>query len=216
MHSRPRPPGFEQARCTVLIPDNDDYGLHAVIYGNTRVLWRTAQLLLKADGKIEFPKAYRTWIEKVYERDDWENEPETVTLSYEKYRQEERASFDEAKRLTKTDISEFSDTDDHVALLTRDGEMNLNLLPVQETQQGQCLLDGRLLNSLGDEERDEAFNLNTVSVPNTWRGWLKELPSDNGLILLPMTPNAAEWEAKLDRCRLSYGEDLGLRLFREA
>ena len=200
----------------VLIPDNDDYGLHAVIYGNTRVLWRSAQMLLKADGKIEFPKAYRTWIEKVYERDDWDNEPEAIMLSYEKYRQEERAKFDEAKRLAKTDISEFSDNDAHVSALTRDGEMNLNLLPIQETQQGQCLLDGRLLESLGDEERDEYLNINTVSVPNTWRGWLKELPSKDGLILLPMTLESDIWEVKLDRCRLSYSEDLGLRLFRDA
>jgi len=215
-HPRPRPPGFEQARCTVLIPYHDDYGLHAVIYGNTRVLWRTAQLLLKADGKIEFPEAYRAWIEKVYEREDWEDEPEAVMLSYEKFRQEERAKFDEARSLAKTDISEFSDNDAHVSALTRDGEMNLNLLPVHNTQQGQCLLDGRLLESLGDEEKSEALNLNSVSVPNTWRGWLKELPSDDGLILLPMTPEADEWVAKLERCCLSYSEDLGLRLHREA
>ena len=88
-------------------------------------------------------------------------------------------------------------------------------LPVQETHQGQCLLDGRLLDSLGDEVRDEAFNLNTVSVPSTWRGWLKELPSKDGLIFLPMTLKDDAWEAKLDRCRLSNSEDLGLRLFRE-
>jgi len=200
----------------VLIPDNDDYGLHAVIYGNTRVLWRTAQLLLKADGKIKFPEAYRTWIELVYKEKPWPDEPEAMTKSYTKFWEDAEASRMNARRIVQEKPGEFTDTDDHVALLTRDGEMNLNLLPVQETQQGQCLLDGRLLNSLGDEERDEAFNLNTVSVPNTWHGWLEGLPSDNGLILLPMTPNAAEWEAKLDRCRLSYSEDLGLRLFRDA
>jgi len=215
-HSRPRPPGFEQARCTVLIPDNDDYGLHAVIYGNTRVLWRTAQLLLKADGKIEFPKAYRTWIEQVYQEKPWPDEPEAMTKSYTKFWEDAEASRMNARRIVQEKPGEFTDTDDHVSLLTRDGEMNLNLLPVQETQQGQCLLDGRLLESLGDEERDEYLNINTVSVPNTWRGWLKELPSKDGLILLPMTLESDIWEVKLDRCRLSYSEDLGLRLFREA
>lgn len=77
-HARPnRPAGFELARCTVLSVDGDDYGLHKLIYGNTRVLWRTEQLL-HSTKSITFPEAYRDWIERVYQRDDWNDEPEAL------------------------------------------------------------------------------------------------------------------------------------------
>jgi len=69
-HHRPgkRPAGFTEPLCTVLLPEGDDFGLHGVIYANTRVLWRTAEKLVVApEGMIVFPKAYRDWIELVYQ-----------------------------------------------------------------------------------------------------------------------------------------------------
>ena len=50
-----RPAGFELPRCTVLSVEGEDYGLHKLIYGNTRVLWRTERLLAGAD-MIVFPE----------------------------------------------------------------------------------------------------------------------------------------------------------------
>jgi hypothetical protein len=163
----------------VLIPDDDNYGLHGLIYGNTRVLWRTAQLLARAEGRVVFPEGYRAWIERVYQEERWDSEPEAVSESYRKFWEESEAARMVARRIVNEKVGELSDTDAHVATLTRDGEMNLNLLPVLE---GPRLLDGRLLKSLGDDEKDEALNLDTVSVPSAWRGWLKELLLEDGLI----------------------------------
>ncbi len=79
-----RPVGFEQPICTVLTAPDANYGLHKLIYGNTRVLWRTQQLL-EAHSSIHFPAAYRNWIEQVYERPSWEGEPEPIALDFEKF-----------------------------------------------------------------------------------------------------------------------------------
>ncbi|MBH0178181.1 MAG: CRISPR-associated helicase/endonuclease Cas3, partial [Nitrospira sp.] len=49
-----RPKKFESPYCTILSVEADDYGLHKLIYGNTRVLWRTEQLLT-GQTKIVFP-----------------------------------------------------------------------------------------------------------------------------------------------------------------
>ena len=91
-HQRPRPNGFKSPKCTVLIPDDEDYGYHGLIYGNTRVLWRTAQLLLKSEGAIHFPVAYRDWIERVYKEDNWGDEPDDVIASYEEFIKESEGS----------------------------------------------------------------------------------------------------------------------------
>lgn len=65
-----RPAGFELPRCTVLSVEGEDYGLHKLIYCNTRVLWRTERLLAGA-VTIVFPEAYRDWIEQVYPSAQW-------------------------------------------------------------------------------------------------------------------------------------------------
>jgi CRISPR-associated endonuclease/helicase Cas3 len=70
-----RPSGFEQPICTVLAPLEPDYGLHALIYGDPRLLWRTEQLLASGD-QIVFPAAYRDWIERVYGDEGWQTRPD--------------------------------------------------------------------------------------------------------------------------------------------
>lgn len=212
-HPRLRPEGFEDALCTVLVPDDGNYGLHGLIYGNTRVLWRTAQMLEQAGGRLVFPESYRAWIEKVYEEERWPDEPEAVNASYEKFWNEAEAARMTARRIVNEKVGELSDTDAHVATLTRDGEMNLNLLPVLA---GPRLLDGRLIKDLGDDEKDEALNLDTVSVPSSWRGWLKGQPEKDGLIFLDMVAVGEGWEAALERCHFSYSRKFGLRLHRKA
>lgn len=204
-----RPEGFEDPRCTVLIPDNEDYGLHKVIYGNSRVLWRTAQLLQDSGGSIEFPKTYRDWIDKVYERDDWENEPEKVSLDYDEFQIIENGKFKQAKQLTYQEISEFADTDVNVSSLTRDGEMSLNVLPVMETKQERQLLDGQVLEKIDKWFKDEEINKNIVSVPQSWRKFFPE--SKDGLVYLVMQKTEEEsWQAEFDKWTVFYSKQLGL------
>jgi CRISPR-associated endonuclease/helicase Cas3 len=188
-----RPVGFEQPCCTVLAPRNGSYGLHAKIYGDTRLLWRTEQCLAGADH-IPFPGAYRDWIERVYVGDAWENEPETVIGDHIGYRQAQRAAADRALQLTRMSIAELRDEDEVATSLTRDGEMSLTVLPLLE---GERLLDGTALQSLDDYERSEALMLHSVPVPHGWRGALSGCESDeDGRIKLVLQAAGADrWRA---------------------
>jgi len=207
-HERPRPVGFETPTCSVLIPDDEDYGYHGLIYGNTRVLWRTVQMLLGAEGAIHFPDSYRNWIEKVYQEDEWGDESEAVINSYEKFFEESEASRFTARQLIKSDIEELSDTDGNVSALTRDGEMGLNVLPVVESENGLTLLDGELIKNLDEWWRDEALNLNIVSVPNSWRNFLDD--GQNGVITLPMEKEGKGAVAVLKGVMVRYSSAYGL------
>ena len=208
-HERPRPQGFEQARCTVLIPENDNYGLHKLIYGNSRVLWRTAELLKQSQEKIEFPNAYRAWIELVYQDETWINEPSDITANYQNFLQESDAAYYSAKSILNQAITPFSDTDNNVSFLTRDGEMNLNVLPVIETAQGQQLLEGTLLNTK-DWQKDELINQNLIAVPRSWRDFLPK--EKEGLIYLIMQAKDDDWIAESKNRQFFYSRELGLRM----
>ncbi|MBL1261214.1 MAG: CRISPR-associated helicase/endonuclease Cas3 [Thiotrichaceae bacterium] len=207
-HERPRPAGFKSPKCTVLIPNDDDYGYHGLIYGNTRVLWRTAQMLLAAEGEIHFPTAYRDWIERVYLEEDWGGEPEDVLKSYDDFLGKRFASRDLAKMMINSEMSVVGDTDENVSALTRDGEMSLNVLPVIETASGQTLLDGELIKNLDEWWRDEALNLNMVSVPRSWRKFLDD--GQNGMITLPMEKDSEGVTAVLKGVRVKYSTIYGL------
>lgn len=191
-HQRKRPEGFERPVCTVLVPDSLDYQLHELIYGNSRVLWRTHQLLEKAleqGEKIEFPSAYREWIEPVYQEDEWNSEPEAIQASFDAFADKAFASKCNAKQLMVSSMNPLNDDDAKVSVLTRDGEMSLSLVPYVKSKNGNCgLLDGQELETLDESERFEAINLNTVPVPQSWGRKSGRLPESdiNGLIWLEM------------------------------
>ncbi|MFQ5675835.1 MAG: CRISPR-associated helicase/endonuclease Cas3, partial [bacterium] len=90
-HARERPKSFNSAKCTVIIPKENDYKLHAMIYGmkdapNTRVLWRTERLLTERNETVlSFPQAYRSMIERVYAEDPWDDEPDEIQKAHEKF-----------------------------------------------------------------------------------------------------------------------------------
>ena len=84
-----RPKKFESPRCTILSVEADDYGLHKLIYGNTRVLWRTEQLLAGAD-RIVFPEAYRDWLEKVYSDIPCDDEADAIYGDYLSWKQHQK------------------------------------------------------------------------------------------------------------------------------
>jgi len=176
-----RSTGFEKPLCTVLLPNDANYGVHGVIYANTRVLWRTAEKLLSApDGNIVFPGAYRDSIESVYQKDAWGNEPEEVEKGYEKFKYEiEEIKRYKARFMVDTAMNPFSDTDENVTAVTRDGEMNLSVVPFCWTPQGRMLMDGKVFELLDEDQRLEALSLNSVGVPKSW-GYYLEVSCDSG------------------------------------
>lgn len=204
-----RPSQFDQPLCTVLVPPGTDYGLHKVIYGNTRVLWRT-QKLLQACVEIEFPAAYRAWIEKVYERKDWPDEPENIACEYEAFRAEENATFNRAQIIANDDMNPFADNDETVSAFTRDGEMSISLVLVDK--QGCLLGESVPVSAVGEWERREQLALNVVGVPASWRK-KKQLPEqdDEGLVWLEMRRDEnSDWVGQWDASRYRYSSDYGL------
>lgn len=209
-HHEHRPAGFELPRCTVLSVEGEDYGLHKLIYGNTRVLWRTDRLLAGAD-MIVFPEAYRDWIEQVYQRDDWAEEPDAVYSDYLVWKGEQCRREAEAKSLTTLTVSNFRDEDARVTGLTRDGEMSLTVLPIQSDGR---LLDGQVLSALNERDFAEVLNLHAVSAPASWKERLINcrLESEGNLAgyrQLEMSPDGQSgWLATDGKFR--YSEDFGL------
>ncbi|MHB8389929.1 MAG: CRISPR-associated helicase/endonuclease Cas3 [Acidobacteriaceae bacterium] len=201
-----RPAGFESPRCTVLSVEDADYGLHKLIYGNTRVLWRTEQLVVGAT-RIVFPEAYRDWIERVYHRDDWADEPEAIALEHDVFRALQHQRQADALQLTTMTVSQFRDEDGRATTLTRDGEMSLTVLPFQP---GGLLLDGQTVGKYDERALAEALNLNAVPVPASWAKRLAACRrDDDGRVLLEMTADGdSNWVSMGEKFR--YSEDFGL------
>ena len=207
-HQRSRPADFAQPRCSILIPDDEDYGYHGLIYGNTRVLWRTAQMLQGAQGEINFPTAYREWIERVYQEDEWGDEPADMLASYDKYLGDCYANRAQAQMLINSEMNEFDDDDTKISALTRSGDMSLNVLPVLESTKGDYLLDGTPINDIEEWWKDEQLNLNMVSVP--LKSWSRFLPVGEGLTLLPLSPIEEEWQGEFNGVTVRYSHQYGL------
>lgn len=200
-----RPIEFEFPRCTVLSVEDADYDLHKVIYGNTRVLWRTEQLVIGAD-RIVFPEAYRDWIEQVYQRDDWADEPEAIAHEHDVFRALQRQRQADALRRSTMTVSQFRDEDSIATGLTRDGEMSITILPIQTNG---SLLDGQAIGGYDERTLAEALNLNAVPVPASWEKRLANYRrDDDGRVLLEMTAVEEGWVSVGEKFR--YSEDFGL------
>lgn len=205
-----RPHTFESPHCTILSVEADDYGLHKLIYSNTRVLWRSEQLLT-GQAKIVFPEAYRDWIEQVYQRDDWADEPEAIALAYDVFSALQRSREADALRLTTMTVSQFRDEDSRVTGLTRDGEMSLTVLPIQP---GGRLLNGQVLSALNERDLAETLNFHAIPAPASWKGRLSDCCLENegnlaGYRQLEMTADGqGAWSAMGGKFR--YSEDFGL------
>lgn len=207
-----RPTGFDVPRCTALSVDGDDYGLHKLIYGNTRVLWRTEQLL-SSTGSITFPAAYRDWIEQVYQRDSWDDEPDAVYSDYLVWKDEQKRREADALQLTSMSVRSFRDDDNTVTSLTRDGEMSLTVLPVQPDGR---LLDGQSLDGVDERKLDEVLNFHEVPVPSSkrWKGNLDGSRMDTegslaGCYQLAMVSDGQGGWLSVNG-KLRYSEDFGL------
>jgi CRISPR-associated endonuclease/helicase Cas3 len=209
--SLPRPSGFEVPRCTVLLGLPDvGYEIHGVIYGDHRALWRTEQLLLKIPegDPIQFPEAYRQWIEEVY-RDEDGDEPEAIRRAYDEYWCQQSVALQTARQLSEQRVT-LNDSDSTVVALTRDGERSLNVVPILAEQAHTTLLDGTILKLIDEFERQEVIMLETVNVP---QGWKRQLPEadEEGVIYLPMKPESnGVWVGTYDKTAFRYTQEYGL------
>lgn len=218
-HFKHRPNSFINPRCTIVVPNINDvelaenskeiYGLHNFIYENTRVLWRT-QYLLEQNNIINFPQAYRNWIERVYDRDIWRNEPKALTELYEEYQNKQWASKWLSKSLTQADTN-FIDSEGNVNSLTREGTMNISVILVTEEDGIKKFLDGTLLPKPNNKFDYELLSQNSLGVPdsNFWRSVLPK--SDNGLYYLSMLRTNEGWRYDYNNGYLLYTQDRGLQ-----
>ncbi|MGY0216645.1 CRISPR-associated helicase/endonuclease Cas3 [Endozoicomonadaceae bacterium StTr2] len=216
-HKRSRPNGFEQPLCTVLVPpETEDYELHGLIYGDSRILWRTQQLLMKSVGVAEFPSAYRQWIEPVYAEENWGDEPDWVLESHQSFENHQLEQRSAARLLINSGINELHDTDSNVSAVTRDGEMSLTLVPVIPGAGGKrCLLDGAVIDELDDSNRFEKISLNNLGVPASWNRDKSEgqLPDvdENGVVWLDMKPEGQGVRGQWGDTTYSYSSEAGLQ-----
>jgi len=208
-HDRNRPAGFEKPLCTIIANDGDDFGAHEMIYGDTRILWRTRELLRNCYNTIHFPEAYREWIEAVYGREEWKDgmEPDSVIGKSSAFRQMQKQLWHEAKLRVNTGMSPFADTDQNASSLTRGKEMGLTVVPILARETKKVLLDGEYLAEVKEFKRDELLNMNSISAPANWK-WLP--PFKDGYIYLPMEQVADGWIWLNGNYSLKYTTDLGL------
>ena len=210
-HERKRPEGFEIPKITVFAPEGINFEGHGFIYANHRALWRTQQLL-EQTTTINFPEAYRDWIESVYAENPWENEPDEIVNAFELFTESEFGRRFSALQFAVSEMNPFADTDGNAAALTRDGEMNLNVLLIQNRN---TLLDGMVWNKLKKFYQDEALDHNTVSVPVSWK---RHLPQADryGRIRLKMSlqrDNDQEtWYSETDTADFSYTKTRGFEM----
>jgi len=214
-HERERPIGFQDARCTVMTMPNEQYGLHSKIYGNVRALWRTEKLLRNAEKNIVvFPYAYRAWINAVYEgipldNNSFEEEPDHIFGEYLAYKAIEDDRAIEAKRLTTINMTQFRDEDVQVSSLTRDGEMSLTVVPVLI---GNRFLDGTMFKKLDDYKLAEELNFNSVHVPASWEGYLRDCRKDeDGRLFLELVADGEKcWITRKGKTTFRYSGEFGL------
>jgi len=209
-----RPRGFELPRCTVVTVNGHDYGVMKLIYGNARVLWRTQRLIEQAGRSLVFPAAYRTWIEQVYQRDDWESEPVAIATEYDVFSSEQIRREKDAQKLAGMTVASFRDDDDRITGLTRDGEMSLGVLPLASDSH---LIGGECIRAIDDYDLAETINLNTVPVPASWKNSLREYQSENegplaGVYQIRFAADASGWTS--EDGKFSYSQDFGLERHR--
>lgn len=175
--SNNRPNGFESPIATVLLPEEEGFGVLGKIYSHTRVMWRTQKKIEEqGDTPLQFPEAYRQWIEAIYRDEPDEQEPAWVTKGMEDFERDDFTSLLKAKQMIrwKEQVS-LRDNDSNERAVTRDGAQSLTLIPYVQTSAGKQLLDGTSVYEQLDEYRQrEVLSLNQVSVPESWKRWLGE------------------------------------------
>ncbi|MCW4629269.1 MULTISPECIES: CRISPR-associated helicase/endonuclease Cas3 [Marinomonas] len=183
-----RPKSFPEPKATVLLPKEESYGGSGVIYSNTVVMWRTQQHIeALGQSSLQFPPAYRDWIEPIYQKELKGDEPEWVRLGYEEFKKKEFINRGLARQMLEwaKEAVPHKDDEANIRAVTRDGDMSLPVIPYIETAQGKQLLDGKVLERIPEFEKQEAQILNRVNVPSTWKDLFLQKADEEGLIWLP-------------------------------
>ena len=215
-HTKPRPQKFERPLCSLIMPQakERDYKLHEYIYKNKRVLWRTQQLLYKnmSLGHIDFPIAYRNWIERAYMEDEWEDEPREIVEAFEEYNNDILGSQYAAKIITQANAF-LEDREGNASALTREGEMNLTVIPILEKNGKYYFLDEEREEIQKNKPQWEKINQNSIGVPQSWKREMEEL-DDKGIFYLPMNKKDGlrdTWEYANGHVQILYSLQYGLQ-----
>jgi CRISPR-associated endonuclease/helicase Cas3 len=177
-----RPAGFEKPKATVLLPNAEGYGRIGKIYSHTRVMWRTQQAIEKlCTLPLQFPDAYRSWIEPIYSDVVTECEPDWVTKGMDDFDSEDFNKKIKARQVLRwaENISLY-DSEANERAVTRDGAMSIPLVPFVQTTKGKQLLDGRVAELLTKFQLQEALALNQVNVPDNWKRKILVQPDEFG------------------------------------
>lgn len=210
-HDLSRPEGFGQPSCTILLPATEEYGGHGLVYSNTLVMWRTAEKLSGVSGVfIVFPDVYREWIEEIYDENVNGDEPQWVLDGFEKYKEDLSDKHAKANRMIKwAESTWLFDTDQTIQAVTRDGEMSLQLTPFVQTGSGRELIDGRIVEKIGDSRIHEAIAVNSVNVPRSWEPVLTTIEKED-VVWLPMRDMGDALISETTKGFLTYTKELGL------
>ena len=103
----------------------------------------------------------------------------------------------------------FRDSDGNASLLTREGEINLSVIPVLEQNRKRCFLDGVPVPKPSDKYDREQLSQNSLGVPHSWGSILPQIQDD--LYYLPMRRTEEGWRCDYDRGYLLYTQDRGLQ-----
>ncbi len=208
-HARPsRPQGYEKPTATILLPTQPDYGKHAYIYGNTRVMWRTQQHIEQLkDQPLYFPDAYRQWLNAIYSP-LVDEEPQWVCQGMVKFDMKEQGKRYSANQMLKwAQTHSLTDDDETIRAVTRDGEMSLPLVPYVQTAEGKMLLNGQIFEQLDETQRDETLALNRVNVPASWVNKIHTNGEESGQIWLSGLTQNGQWN---DGFNLIYTFSVGM------
>lgn len=209
-HKRTQRPS-EVPRCIILSPKGDDFGLHSYIYSNPAYLWR-ARSLIQSEPLVMFPEAYRRWIELAHSR--LKNEPEFITKADEQFAIEELGREYLARNICAMDASEMSDS--RAELLTRDGDMGTNLLPVD---MNACLLDENKtpLSTLYSDKKNlgasEVVQLQTIPCPSGWHKKLIPSVIIDDYVVINVVQDGDSWfyVSEDKKLQFMYSRQEGLR-----
>jgi CRISPR-associated endonuclease/helicase Cas3 len=145
----------------------------------------------------------------VYQRDDWDSEPENIALDFDAFSFLQKHKREDAQRLTTMTMTQFRDEDGRVTSLTRDGEMSLTVIPMLA---GGRFLDGDNPNKNDEKSYAEAINLNSIPVPAGWEKYLHDCrKDDDGRFIIEFVPERdSTWASTVGGTRFRYSKDFGL------